>query len=122
MKINKLHGCGNHLIIDGISESNLENLRFIRDLLKELKEVIKMKAISKPIVIWHEDKRKSESGVTGTIFLAESNITIHTYPQKELFFLDIFSCKEFNCDNVIKILKTKLKIKKYNKKLLKRGY
>ncbi len=121
MKIKKIHNKGNHLILDGFSDANLEQTKFIKNFLIESTKKIKMKAISKPIVLYHKAKEPKESGVTGTIILAESNITIHTYPEKKWFALDIFSCKEFDINKTMRYLIKKLKISKYKKMILKRG-
>ena len=122
MKLTKLHGQGNHLILDGTSNAKLDDPEFIRKFLITLPKKIKMKAISKPLIINQKAKEESESGITGTIILAESNITIHTYPSKKWFALDIFSCNEFPINKTIKYLTKKLKLTKYKKHLLKRGF
>ena len=121
MKITKLHNQGNHLILDGTSNAKLDNPKFIRKFLTTLPKKIKMRAISKPLIIDHIAKEKSESGITGTIILAESNITIHTYPSKKWLTLDIYSCKEFPIEKTISYLTKKLKLIKYKKQILKRG-
>lgn len=124
--IKRLHGNGNHLIIDGYSSSNkiLKDKKEIERFLINLVKEIKMRAISKPLVISYKAKSKenSQNGITGTIILAESNITIHTYPRFNFFCLDIFSCNEFSVKDTINYLTNKLKITKYEKKLLKRGF
>lgn len=122
MRVTKLHNMGNHLMIDGFSSSDLKDCKFIEEFLLTLTKKIKMNAISSPLVISHVSNEESESGVTGTIILAESNITIHTYPNKKWFALDIYSCKEFDVDSTIKFLIDKLKITKFNKNFLKRGF
>jgi len=80
-----------------------------------------MKSISKPLVVNYKARNKSESGISGAIILAESSIIIHTYPNKNLFFLDIFSCKEFNINKTKQFIIKKLKLKKLKTKLIKRG-
>ncbi len=122
MKIKKLHNQGNHLILDGSSKAELDDIKMIEKLLLELAKRIKMTPISEPLVVYHQAKDKSESGVTGTILLAESNITIHTYPAKSWFCLDIYSCKEFPIKEVTNFLKKELKIKAFKSQLLKRGF
>jgi len=121
MEIIKLHGKGNHLIIDGTSLLNLDNESFIKDFLENLVKKIKMRPISEPLVINHIDDKESESGITGTILLAESSIVIHTYPSKKWFCLDIFSCKEFDL-NIIKHVKKELKVNNCKSRILKRGF
>ena len=122
MKIKKLHGQGNHFILDGSSKAKLDDVNLIRKIILDLTKKIQMTPISEPLVIYHEAKNKNESGVTGTILLAESNITIHTYPAKSWFCLDIYSCKEFPITEVTNFLKKELKIKAFKSQILKRGF
>lgn len=121
MKVKTYHKKGNHLILDGYSNKNLDDKKEIKKFLNKTVKQIKMKALSKPYVKKYNAPVKSESGITGTIILAESNITIHTYPQKKWFALDIFSCKEFNINKTLKYLKKELGITNYKSKLLRRG-
>jgi len=122
MNISVLHGKGNHLIVDGCSEANLASQKFIKKFLLELVSNVKMKPISKPFVIYYNADKKSESGVTGIIILAESNITIHTYPDKNWFCLDIFSCKEFEIKKTVNYIVDRLKVVNYKKKVIRRGF
>jgi S-adenosylmethionine decarboxylase len=121
MKVEKKHKKGNHLIMDGTSKADLNNKKNMKKLLLDLVKIAEMKPISKPLIIKYNAKDREESGVTGTIILAESNITIHTYPEKNLFFLDLFSCKEFEIDKITDYLKKELKMEKHKIKILKRG-
>ena len=68
-----------------------------------------MRAISKQLVISYKAKSKenSQNGITGTIILAESNITIHTYPKFNFFCLDIFSCNSLAVSTQVPILPEK---------------
>jgi len=124
--IRKLHGKGNHLIVDGFSKDSkiLDSVIFIEEFLINLTKKIGMKSISKPLVVNYKSSGEdnSQDGITGTILLADSNITIHTYPSFGFFCLDIFSCNEFDIDLTIKDLVKVLKIEKYTSKLLKRGF
>ena len=124
MKIKKIHGKGNHLIADCFSCSSkiLASKKEITKILNELPEIIGMRKISNPLVLYHRAKRKSESGVTGIIILAESNITIHTYPEKNFVSVDVYSCKEFDIGAAMQYLKEKFKFKKLKKHIIKRGF
>jgi S-adenosylmethionine decarboxylase len=122
MKVNTLHNKGNHLVLDGFSSSDLGNVEFFKKFLVELTQELGMNAISNPLVVYHEASDGAESGVTGTILLAESNITIHTYPSKRWFALDIYSCNEFDVEGIISYLKGRLGIGEFDYKILKRGF
>lgn len=120
MKISKLHGLGNHLVFDGYSEADLDSVKFVKSFIEKTVKEIGMRPISDTLVLYHEAEDPMESGVTGTIILAESNITIHTYPKKEWFCLDIFSCNEFDVYKTLNYVKKELKVKRFDYKLLVR--
>lgn len=117
MKVKKLHGLGNHLIIDGYSEGELSSIEFFEKFLEELVDKLEMRKISEPMVLYHHAEDKCESGITGAIMMAESSIVIHTYPEKKFICLDIFSCNEFDL-KIMDYLKDKLKLISFEKKLI----
>ena len=121
MRVKQLHGKGNHLILDAYTGEKLDSVDFVKEFLLKSVDRIGMRAISEPLVIYHKAKDNSESGVTGVIILAESNITIHTYPNKKWFCLDIYSCNEFDIEKTVTYLIKELDISKYKLKILKRG-
>jgi S-adenosylmethionine decarboxylase len=47
-------------------------------------------------------------GLTAFQVLSESHISVHTYPEKQSYYFDVYSCKEFEYSNIIKILKEEL--------------
>ena len=124
MKVKKLHGLGNHLILDsfGCDFEKLNDEKFIENFLFELVSKIKMNIIKGPIVMNYNPPEKLERGVTGFVILAESHISIHTYPEKNYFSLDIFSCKEFDVEKIKGFLKEKFSIKETNDFLIKREF
>jgi len=123
MKVKKIHGKGNHLIIDAIEVDSkvLDDKKFIRNFLKELPKVINLTTLTKPKVIRATPKEYDTGGITGFVILGESNIAIHTYPQEGKFYLDLFSCMEFDVDKAVNFVKDKFGLKKFKKNLLKRG-
>lgn len=123
MKVKKIHGKGNHLIIDGtnINSELLDDEKFIRKILRELPKVIDAHTLTNAKVIRATPKEYDTGGLTGFIILSESNISIHTYPQEGKFYLDLFSCVEFDVDKAINYLKDKFKMKDFKQTLLKRG-
>ena len=69
---------------------------------------------------YYEHKEKEESGITGFIIIADSHISVHTYPFKKSLYLDLFSCKGFDFKQVINYIKERFKPEKLAKKLIKR--
>jgi S-adenosylmethionine decarboxylase len=97
---------GLHLIVDGLVESpksvfTQENLK---RLLLQLVDDLKMQLIFGPI--FHEveieeakltgDVFQDEGGVSGFCMIGTSHISIHVWPLRQHFSMDIFSCKQFD--------------------------
>jgi len=79
---------GIHLIIDFHGGKIIENRQEIKTILIETAK----KSKNNPLEITiHKFKPR---GITGIILLAESHISIHTWPEKNYIAIDIFSCGE----------------------------
>jgi S-adenosylmethionine decarboxylase len=53
-------------------------------------------------------------GVTGVIILSESHFSVHTYPEDEKIYLDIFCCsKDFSPDNASEIIQKRFNSTKF---------
>jgi len=122
MKVSKIHGNGNHLLLEGYGGSfnKLNDKNLINKILGFLPGKLDMFKISEPLIVDYE--AKDESGISGFVLIAESHISIHTYPRKGFAVMDIFSCKEFNVEEAIEFLKEKFGFEKINKKLVLREY
>ena len=55
-----------------------------------------MTKIMPPYVFRYDSPDPREWGYTGAVIIAESHITIHTYPEKHFLAMDAFSCKPFD--------------------------
>lgn len=81
------------------SGDRLSDLQLCHRFLSELPHLIAMTPITEVEVFWYTgDPDPDEHGITGNVIIAESHITIHTYPHKQFAFIDVFSCKPFNTD------------------------
>jgi len=69
------------------------------DLLIEIPRLISMTPITAPNIVKYDEpqaKMKAEWGFSGTVLFAESHIYFHTWPDKELAWADLTSCKKFD--------------------------
>jgi S-adenosylmethionine decarboxylase len=91
---------GPHLTLDlGDCDVNkLNSLEVCFDFLYDLPIIIDMNKITQPYVFRYEGRFPEEAGITGCVIIAESHISIHTYPLKAFAFVDVFSCKPFDVD------------------------
>lgn len=96
----KLSGYGPHLMLDlnGCNESILDNLDACYSLLKDLPSIVGMTAITQPYVFRYSGLVPDDQGITGVTIIAESHISLHTYPKKQFAFVDVFSCKPFDTE------------------------
>ncbi len=118
------YGFGQHLMMDGYGcdREKLMDLNWIYDFLSRYPEEIKMTKIMPPYVFKYSGQVPEDWGISGFVLIAESHISIHTFPEKLYLSLDIFSCKEFDSKAAIEHIKNLFDIKKVEIKLLDRGH
>lgn len=117
------YGFGTHLILDGYGcdRKRLEDLSLIYTFLSEYPARIKMTKIMPPYVFRYDAKSPEDWGISGFVLIAESHISIHTFPVKNYLSLDIFSCKEFDSKRAVSYVNNLFDVQKSEVKLLDRG-
>lgn len=117
------YGFGTHLMMDGYGcdRQRLEDLSLIYNFLSEYPAEMKMTKIMPPYVFRYDAKNHQDWGISGFVLIAESHISIHTFPEKNYLSLDIFSCKDFDSDHAIAYVSTLFAVQKREVKLLDRG-
>jgi S-adenosylmethionine decarboxylase len=107
------YGYGPHLMLDlnDCDSAILDDLEDCFRLLNELPEKIGMTKITQPYVFRYCGSVPEDEGITGVTIIAESHISLHTYPKKNFVFVDIFSCKPFDVerarDHVVQFFQSK---------------
>jgi len=93
-------GFGPHLMLDcyGCSTEKLSDIDFVFNILDTFPDKINVTKIMPPYVFKYHGKVPENWGISGVVLIAESHISIHTFPDKEHAFIDIFSCKDFDTD------------------------
>jgi len=85
----------------------LASVEAIANFLDTLPAEIGMTKIMPPYVFKYDGGDKPEDwGVSGFVIIAESHISIHTFPEKGYFSIDIFSCKDFDIPVALEIIKS----------------
>ena len=82
---------GTHLLLDFWGASNLTDPTHIDRALREAAEVA-----GATILHGHFHHFSPNGGVSGVLVLAESHISIHTWPERDFASIDIFMCG--SCD------------------------
>lgn len=110
-------GFGPHLTIDGISsdKKSLANMTHIYSFLDQCPKKIDMTKITEPYIV------KVDHGFTGMVLIAESHISVHTYPKTGKVFIDIFSCKPFDISKALKYAAKYFKLKDFQSECIQRG-
>ncbi|HKM11104.1 MAG: S-adenosylmethionine decarboxylase [Bacilli bacterium] len=88
-----------HTTLDAYNSNprQLDDIKLIYEVLTTLAYKLKLNAICPPqIVPYYYGKVKKDIGVSGFILLEGGHITIHTFPLRECYFLDVFSVKDFD--------------------------
>lgn len=87
---------GEHFMIDayrGSREKLLDRER-VQKSLSELPARLGMKLLSEPQVYWAEPNGiKDPGGWTGVVVIAESHISIHTFPGRNFASIDVYTCR-----------------------------
>jgi len=95
----------------GGDRQKLSDESLVRALLDRYPEEIGMTRIAPPHVYRYVGKKPEDWGVSGFVLIAESHISMHTFPERRLVWADIFSCKEFDAASVLEDLKQRFRLR-----------
>lgn len=88
----------------------LNDVNHVTEFLKTLPKLINMTVIMKPKVMDYKAAIPEDGGITGFTIIAESHVSIHTYPGRNFFAFDCFSCKEFDIKKTIEYISKHFKV------------
>jgi len=107
------------LILEARQCRREDDLKFICEFLKNLCKRISMTPIIGPIGAELPSLfLKDRYGVSAAIIFLESGVQIHTWPEYSFVTLDLFSCKDFDEQIVIKYFKGYFKPKEIEWKII----
>lgn len=87
---------GEHLTLDGYDgdPAKLNDKEIVHHCLNELPGMLEMSKLSEPQVYFASGNGgKDPGGWSGFVIVAESHISIHTFPHRKFVSIDVYSCK-----------------------------
>ena len=107
---------GLHVTVDLYGAKNLDSIQSIDGVMRECIE-----ACGATLLHIHLHHFTPNNGVTGVAVLAESHISVHTWPERNFAAFDIFMCGDSKPEKAIRILEERLLADKVDFNVLKRG-
>ena len=115
---------GLHLMLDayGCSPEALNDPELVKKILNDLPDIIGMKKLMDPFVLFAEGNEKRDpGGWSGFVMIQESHISLHTFIKRRFITADVYSCKEFDPNIAINYFLEKFKPTDFEKKVEVRG-
>ena len=93
-----------HYDVAGCNKDKVTDKEHVRKFLASLVESIGMTPMGEPL-IEHIQQEGTDAGITAVQVITQSSITAHFIDETGDLYLDVFSCKEFDVNNVKAIVK-----------------
>ena len=112
-----------HVIIDGYGgdPEQLADENVVSAILDRYPTQMGMTKIAPPTVVRYRGTNPEDWGVSGYVMIAESHISMHTFPERRLIWADIFSCKDFDHAPIVEDLKQRFRFREMQVSIIERG-
>jgi S-adenosylmethionine decarboxylase len=112
-----------HLVIDGYQGDfgKMWDVELVRTFLTDCPGTLGMTRITEPHVLEYSAPKGDDSGVSGFVIIAESHISVHTFPHRDYVNIDMFSCRAFDHVRALAEAKELFELKEVKTWLLDRG-
>jgi len=114
----QFHAHGQHVILDlyGINHAQLTNPELIESMMLNVADELKATVLQSHLHHFGEDL-----GVTGVLLLAESHMSIHTWPEAGFAAIDIFMCGDKDMNQAIQLFIQAFAPTQHDVKIIQRG-
>ncbi len=116
---------GEHLTIDGYGGKRelLDDEKIVFSCLNDLPHLLGMNKLSEPVLYRAEaNDLKDPGGWTGIVTIAESHISVHTFPKRGFISADVYTCKSgMDTKFILDFFKQKFQLQDIETNFLKRG-
>ena len=112
----KEEDAGSHILLDLWNTEFNNSIKFLKKIMRE-----SINVSGATLLHMHLHRFGKEQGISGVAILAESHISVHTWPERNFLAFDIFMCGDTKPELAAKYLIQTLNPKKKIIKLIKRG-
>ena len=113
LDLKKIKKDGRHITMDifNVKKEITNDYHLFYSFLSELPEKVKMGALTPPLIVRGIPENP---GITGVLIIDYSHITFHAFTNKNRINFDLYSCKDFDPEIVIKHAEKYFKVSRKN--------
>ncbi|MCL2218336.1 MAG: S-adenosylmethionine decarboxylase [Chitinispirillia bacterium] len=103
-----------HIMLDayGCTDTKLDDIRAVYAIVSKIANVLGVATIMPPIVVpYYYGTAQADDGISAFVLLREGHLTIHTFPERECYFVDVLYNDFFNADRFESVLLKELPFK-----------
>ncbi len=118
---------GDHLVFDayGCPFETLNSRETCLEILENIVRLANMHKLIEPYIIEATSNEvlggKDPGGFSGFVLIQESHVSVHTFAKRGFVTLDVYSCKDFETNEIVKYLLKAFQPKDYNILNFERG-
>lgn len=116
---------GEHLTIDGYDGNSdlLNDKKVVQSAVEEIAALLHMHPLIDTVIISAPDNHvKDPGGWSAFVIIAESHISIHTFPRRRFLSADVYTCQNgVDVDFVLDFFTKKFELADIEKHFIKRG-
>jgi S-adenosylmethionine decarboxylase len=116
---------GLHLTLDGYrgKPERLGDPEVVRAWLDQLPDVLGMSKLIEPCLVEVGARNaKDPGGVTGFVLIAQSHLSVHTFPRRRFVSADVFTCQDhLDHERICQSLMTTFGLGEIESKIIPRG-
>lgn len=116
---------GEHLTLDGYGgdKAKLNDQELVKRCLQELPDMLDMHILAGPEVYFAAGNgKKDPGGWSGFVVIAESHISIHTFPERGFVSIDVYTCKNgLATDHIVTYFKEQFGLQETETNFIERG-
>lgn len=116
---------GTHLTLDGYGANaeKLDSMESVWEALDKLPEILNMQKLHPPYVVkFAGNDKKDPGGYSGFVMIAESHISVHTFPKKGFVSIDVYTCQgSLDVKTTCAFFQQAFDVKEFERHLIQRG-